>query len=141
MQKSKLTLIRGLPGSGKSTLAKSICVPSNEFTAHREADMFFMRGSKYEYDGMRIGEAHEWCQDNTKQLLITGYDVIVSNTFTTLKELRPYFDIAKELTLEMPQVITCQGQFGSIHNVPNDVVGRMAQRFVWDLSPLYKEFV
>lgn len=140
MKTPKLTLIRGLPGSGKSTLAKSIRAVGNEFIAHREADMFFMSGSKYEYDGMRIGEAHQWCQDNTRQLLSTGYDVIVSNTFTTLKELRPYFEIAKELGLEEPQVITCQGQFGSIHNVPYEVVGRMAQRFVWDLSPLYNEF-
>jgi len=42
---SKLILVRGLPGSGKSTFAKTFgCL-------HVEADMFYIVGGKYRFDG------------------------------------------------------------------------------------------
>ena len=40
-----LYLLRGLPGSGKSTLARHIG------DAFVEADMFFLKNGKYEFDG------------------------------------------------------------------------------------------
>ena len=56
----KLILLRGLPGSGKSTFAKSI---SNESTGHIESDMFFVKDGEYKFDGSKIKDAHNWCQD------------------------------------------------------------------------------
>lgn len=131
----KLILIRGLPGSGKSTLAKSF----NDFK-HFEADMFFtLDTGDYVFDASKLSIAHQWCQNKTKMNLSVGNNVVVSNTFTTLKELRPYFEIAKEFNI-IPFVITIQGCFGSIHNVPEETMIKMKQRFVHDISPLHKEF-
>ena len=134
-----LILVRGIPGSGKSTLAKWISVDST--VLHFEADMLFVdrETGEYKFDGMRIGEAHEWCQSITKQSLSEGYNVVVSNTFTRLKEMRPYFDMAKELNI-VPTVYVAQGGFRNIHRVPAHVLDNMSQRFEYDVTPLYDEF-
>jgi hypothetical protein len=84
----------------------------------------------------RIKDAHQWCQDSVREKLTKGYGVVVSNTFTTQKEMKPYFDMAKEFGIR-PQVILCQGNYGNIHNVPTDVLARMAERFEYDLFELW----
>ena len=135
----KLILIRGLPGSGKSTLAKTLMfAPAMGVTNHREADQFFMENGEYKFDIERLYLAHRWCQDKTRSDLEAGMNVIVSNTFTTLKELRPYFDIAQEFDIT-PQVITCHGCWANEHNVPQETLAKMKQRFVSDISSLYEK--
>lgn len=139
MEKPTLTLIRGLPGSGKSTLAKQMRYGRD--ISHFEADMFFVDGyGVYKYDSTRITLAHMWCRDSTIKELLRNNDVIVSNTFTTLREMRPYFELANELDLNPPAVILCQGSFGSIHNVPADVVSRMSARLEYNITSLYDDF-
>lgn len=132
---SALILVRGLPGSGKSTLAQKMANSSGH--AHLEADQFFMRNGHYDFRIEDLSLAHRWCQNETRRLLQLGMTVIVSNTFTTVKELRPYFDIAAEFVL-IPQVIACQNQFTSVHNVPEETMARMRQRWTWDISELFK---
>lgn len=131
----KLYLIRGIPGSGKSTLAKTIGNGILSNWSHYEADMFFIKNGVYEFDHSKIKQAHEWCQEQTKEDLARGFTVIVSNTFTTIKELTPYFDIAL-LYGVMPTVITCNSNWGNIHNVPADTLSKMKERFQHDISPL-----
>lgn len=133
----KLTLIRGLPGSGKSTLAKKLA--STDDGEHFEADMYFMTSSgEYVFDAQRLRHAHVWCQTETFDCLSFGASVYVSNTFTTIKELRPYFDLALEFDIT-PTVITMNNQWGNVHDVPEDKLKAMKQRFVHDLSPLFDE--
>jgi hypothetical protein len=108
-------------------------------TAHFEADMFFLKNGVYEFDGMLIGEAHEWCQQCTRECLEDDVDVIVSNTLTTIKELRPYVWMAKDTGSKL-NVINCLGNFGNIHSVPDQVLINMRQRFVHDISPLLIEY-
>lgn len=133
----QLTLIRGLPGSGKSTLAKKLA--STDDGEHFEADMYFMTNSgEYVFDAQRLHHAHVWCQSETSDCLSFGASVYVSNTFTTIKELRPYFEIALEFGIT-PTVITMNNQWGNIHGVPEDKLKAMKQRFVHDLSPLFDE--
>ena len=131
---SKLILVRGMPGSGKSTLAAKIA--GIEYYNHLETDQFWMVDGEYKFDMSRIKEAHQWCQDKTRQLLDYGLGVVVSNTFTTQKEMKPYFDMAKEFGIR-PQVLLCQGNYGNIHNVPTDVLAKMAERFEYDLFELW----
>lgn len=134
-----LTIIRGLPGSGKSTLAKALRIAYGHLTTvHFEADQFFVVDGKYQFDGMRIGEAHAWCQTEVDNALFYKQDVIVSNTFTTHKELKPYFEMAKKYKVNV-QVILCQGNFGSIHEVPEHVIHNMRQRFAYDLTSLFED--
>ena len=131
-----LILVRGLPGSGKSTLAQQLVRSFGH--AHLEADQFFMRNGNYEFRAEDLPAAHRWCQNETRRLLTSGMTAVVSNTFTTVKELRSYFDIASEFEL-IPQVIACQNQFGSIHSVPEETMERMRQRWAWDISELFTE--
>lgn len=135
---ASLTLIRGVPGSGKSTLARKLLVAlGTQVTDHFEADMYFYKDGKYEFDGMQIGQAHFWCQSVTDDSLFYKRDVIVSNTFTTNKEMKPYFEMAKKYSI-IPQVIHCQNEYGSIHGVPPEVLQKMRERFSYDLSLLYE---
>lgn len=132
-----LILIRGCPGSGKTTLAKKLVENSDSKTKHFEADQYFTDASgNYKWDGMKIGEAHERCQSKTKLALYEGHDTVVSNTFTRLKEMKPYFDMAHELGVQV-QVITCQGEFKDIHDLPERVSKNMKNRFEYNVTPLF----
>lgn len=137
-------IIRGLPGSGKSTTAKMLYNRTDTF--HFEADMFFVNThGEYKFDGSKISDAHEWCYNQTEKALeistrIDSVNVIVSNTFTRKKELRPYFELAKKYNIK-PQVITCQGDFGNVHSVPQETIVHMKQRFDFNcVDELMKEY-
>ncbi len=118
-----LTLIRGLPGSGKSTLAELLSYQDNHI--HYETDMYFIKDGVYQYDASKIKDAHMACQRHVRSALANAWNVIVSNTFTQMWEMRPY--------LEMPytnlKVIECHGKFQNIHNVPNEVIEKMRARW------------
>jgi len=127
-----MILIRGLPGSGKSTLARSL----EDF--HIEADQYFIGDyDQYEFDASKLREAHAWCLREAEDVLIRRYSAVVSNTFTTKKELKPYFELAKKYNI-IPTVILCQNNFGSIHNVPEETIEKMKKRFQYDISELFE---
>lgn len=134
-----LTLIRGLPGSGKSTLAAKL---GNDYTTLLEADSYFYdEYGNYVFDEKELRAAHSWCLGTTSFNLSLGEDVVVSNTFTTLREMKDYYLMAKELGVKL-NVITCQGQFGNLHNVPQETLDKMEKRFfhgdvIKELGKLY----
>ena len=47
--------------------------------------------------------------------------MIVSNTFATKRELKPYFDFADENDIPV-DVYRCTGEYQNVHNVPEEVV-------------------
>lgn len=125
MKNNRLILVRGLPGSGKSTYAK------NYFGGHirLEADMYFIQpDGSYDWAADRLSKAHNWCFETTKIMLNNGYDVVVSNTFTTLKELNPYIEVASSNDIPFA-VFRMTNEYTSIHNVPQIVIEKMRIRF------------
>jgi hypothetical protein len=106
--------------------------------AHFEADQYFVgTDGVYNWNPAGLGRAHEWCQLKTAEHLTMGYIVVVSNTFTTRKELRPYFDMVHEILGEDPNVILMQSNFGNVHGVNDEVLEKMKGRFVYDISDMY----
>jgi hypothetical protein len=134
-----LIIIRGLPGSGKSTLARYIGLGLKqgdnekrcdiEF-AHYEADQYFMsKQGVYLYKPELIGEAHEWCQDMTSQAMKDNVDfVVVSNTFTQQWEVNPYLILANDNGYHV-SIIECQNSFGSTHDIPEEAIQGMRDRW------------
>ncbi|OOG58194.1 hypothetical protein B0E49_04460 [Polaromonas sp. C04] len=118
-------MIRGLPGSGKSTMARVLAMIGFK---HFEADMFFEREGDYKYDASRIRDAHGWCQRMTREALAKGERVVVSNTFTQLRELDPYLPMAGNV-----RIVEAQGKWQNRHGVPDEALERMAQR--WEPLP------
>lgn len=114
-----LTLIRGLPGSGKSTLAKAI--PA----VHLEADMYFVNEQgEYQYRAEEIGDAHQWCQQQTDYWLQQGKSVVVSNTFVKQWEMTVYKKLARKHKAKL-NIIVCRERYGNIHGVDDEVIERM----------------
>lgn len=127
----KLVLIRGLPGSGKSTLAKSL-----QGFRHLEADQFFMGDDGvYRFDASKLKQAHQACLQQAELSLGCGYSVVVSNTFSRKWEMQPYLDMAKRWSVT-PQIVECHGNFGNVHNVPEETISQMKAR--WEPYP-FKE--
>jgi predicted kinase len=140
----ELILVRGIPGSGKSTLAKTLMyfrqsVDYADFD-HFEADQFFIdqKTGKYNFDASKLNQAHNWCLDQTREGLTRNAVVYVSNTFTTKRELKPYFEMAKEFGI-VPVVYLAQNQFNNVHNVPEDKLQAMRDRFQYDITELFAE--
>lgn len=134
---SKLIIIRGLPGSGKSTFAKSL-VDAKFADVFCEADQFFVdEKGNYNYDGMKIGEAHSDCLTRVQGYLALGMNVVVCNTFTRESELAPYIDYCKKNKIQFVSLIV-ENRHGnqSIHGVPPNVMTKMRDRFSFNLDGL-----
>jgi len=138
----ELIIIRGNPGSGKSTLAKCLLASYERFipVCHYEADQFFTdKAGNYHWDVTRIGAAHAWCQTECAERLKEGDTVIVSNTFTTKKELQPYFEMIQQYG-QNPTVILAQSNFSSVHGVPENVLHNMKNRFLFNIDEMFVKF-
>jgi hypothetical protein len=102
-----------------------------------EADQYFYdKAGNYNWDGMKIGNAHSWCQNSTYEALEQGKTVIVSNTFTLKRELKPYFNMIQKHERD-PTVICLQSNWGSIHGVPDNVLLNMRKRFCYSIEELF----
>jgi len=121
---NRLVICRGIPGSGKSTYAKKYF----ESYTHVEADMFWEKDDEYKFDITKLWLAHKWCLDKVEKCLANGENVVVANTFTTPKEMKPYLALKEKLNIRVT-VIRMETQYGSIHNVPEETIEKMRKRF------------
>lgn len=127
--KNTLILLRGLPGSGKSSAANEI-VKNGFKWVNFEADSFFYKDGKYNFDRTKLHLAHLYCRKNTEDALRQGWNVIVSNTSTTDKEVQVYKSLANELGANFVSLITENRHEGTnVHSVPHDVLQNMKNRF------------
>jgi predicted kinase len=120
-----LYLVRGLPGSGKSTFAKTLG------GSHHETDNFFMVDGKYKFDGTKIKEAHNWCQNKVKTDMMVGREkIVVSNTFTQEWEMDEYYWLAEQYDYIVYSLVVENRHMGiNEHGVPADKLEQMKNRF------------
>lgn len=139
-----LFIVRSLSGGGKSTLAKQIA--EREQCYHLEADMYFVHDGVYKFNAKELGHAHKWCYDMVEKYLVLDGKVVVSNTFTTLRELLSYFRLAAKnepclvsvlepSTLWKYDVTECFKR--NTHNVPIHVLEAQLARWVEIPEGLY----
>jgi hypothetical protein len=129
-----LYIIRGLPGSGKSTEAKRIMAEAPDKFKHYEADDFFTNPTtgEYVFNASKLHLAHSLCLQLTENTLMLGFNVIVSNTFSTLSEILPYTYIASKTRARL-DVRQMNNTFQNIHNVPTATIEKMKAR--WENFP------
>lgn len=120
-----LIIVRGLPGSGKSTQSRELADIGYK---HLEADMYFVRSGIYNFDASKLFAAHNWCQSEVQKAMYNNERIVVSNTFTTKKEIQPYLDLAKEYEYSV-SIMECTGEFGSVHGVPEETIEKMRKRW------------
>ena len=127
-----LIILRGLPGSGKTSFAKYM-FSNNVF----EADQYFYdENGNYNFDATKLHVAHMDCQNRVEKLMQMssttqyGSEIVVSNTATTEKELKPYYDLAEKYDYKVVSLIV-ENRHGSknVHNVPDEKLEQMRTRF------------
>ena len=129
----ELILLRGLPGSGKSTLAKIILQlrESDEPEVLSADDFFINEDGEYDFDSVKIKEAHQYCQFRcSERMRQQKAKIVVANTFTQEWEMKIYFEMAERYNYRVHTVIV-ENRHGSenIHNVPEDKLQKMKERF------------
>ncbi len=136
-----LIIMRGLPGSGKTTLAKKLKEKYLD-VAYHSTDLFFINNlNEYKFDFQKIGDAHLWNQGQCEISMNTNYFeyVIVDNTNTTYKELKPYCQMAARLGYKV-ELYTIQPKKEdldlyskrNLHGVPLTSIQRMYDRWQSD---------
>lgn len=117
-----LYLIRGVPGSGKTTMAKEMGLEN-----HFEADMWFERNN-IPFKKELLSVAHEWCKQRVGRAMLSGNDIVVSNTFIRKWEMDPYLDLAFSFGYHVVVKIA-SGNYENVHGCPKETVDRMRTSF------------
>jgi len=120
----ELFVVRGLPSSGKTTFAFKLC------RTVISADDYFEIEGEYLFDASKLGEAHGYCKRMTERHMELNADIAVANTFTTEKEMKPYFKLAEKYGYTVTTVIV-ESRHGNKndHNVPSETIEKMRNRF------------
>ena len=89
-----------------------------------------MVDSEYRFNADLLGHAHHWCRSKVEQDMSQGQQaIVVSNTFTTEKEMKPYLALAEEFGYNVTSIIT-ENRHGneSVHDVPAETMQKMRDR-------------
>ena len=126
-----LIILRGIPGSGKSTVADILAEGVFNHTICCADDYFTNDEGVYNWYPSGIKKAHEASQLKCREAMERGESrVIVANTNTTEKEMKPYNDMANEFGYRVISLIVeNRANTTNIHNVPESTLKKMCDRF------------
>jgi len=145
MKRNKVILVRGISGSGKSTQVFALRKKYEMNTGTGpdfvtcSADYFFMDRGIYNFDPIRLGQAHSWCLSSYVDAIMKRTSVIVvDNTFIHHWEMKNYLEAARlaghydvevqEIQVKtVEQLKTCVRR--NTHKVPGEIIFRMAMEF------------
>ena len=137
MRRKVLYIVRGLSGSGKSTIAEEIVNElwddeSKTFVKdfYSADDYFTDPQGNYNFDPSKLSDAHAECLSNVELAMQKNCirKIAVANTFSQSWEAQPYFKLAKKYDYS-PFVLECQNDFGNIHEVPQETINAMKNRW------------
>ena len=128
-RRKELVLVRGASGAGKSTYTKKH-LPGAVVCS---ADHYFERSGSYKFDRKKLGAAHGYCKGKAETYMKKGTPlVVVDNTNTQLREMKPYVKLARKygytvrfVRLETPVAVSAAR---NTHGGPEEAVRRMAAR-------------
>lgn len=125
-----LIILRGIPGCGKTTTADLLVSMG---AAAFSADEYFVNRStgEYEFDATKLHSAHLWCQGMVELYMTSETEtIVVHNTNTTAKEMKPYYKLAEKYGYQVHSLIVENRHDGkNVHDVPEEILERMEQRF------------
>lgn len=120
-----LYILRAVPGAGKSTLAETlspyICCADDY---HTDAE------GNYNWKAENQGKAHEYSRQLCKDYMIAGKGkIVVANTNTSEREMRPYANLAKTYGYTVFYLVVENRHGGTdSHNVPEETKAKMDER-------------
>ena len=127
-----LIILRGLPGAGKTSFLQSQLDIRTGVHAFSADDYFYDENGNYNWNPSKIHLAHQSCYDSTHHAMKSGWldTIIVHNTFTREKEIKPYQELASIYDWRFVSLIV-ENRHGSesVHNVPISTIHKMKNRF------------
>ena len=137
MSKKTLWILCGVPGSGKSFRTAELMKKYDGAVKCSADDFMVDEDGNYAFSPDKLGWAHQSCRSKTEKSMKDGVGVIIiDNTNTSARELKPYRKLAKRFNYEVVEELVGNLDEESIqkyaercvHNVPAEHVHRMAQR-------------
>jgi len=120
-------LIRGVSGSGKTTLANHLA-RNGRHPVMAADDYFIQKDGTYVWSADKLGQAHKECENRCKKSMQRKKRMIlVNNTFTKAKSMKPYFKLADTHGYIVFSIIV-ENRCNTIntHNVPAETILDMA---------------
>ena len=92
---------------------------------------FYEKYGYYKWSAEELGRAHKWCEDKCRRAMMDATPrIVVSNTATRERDLKVYMKMAEEFGYRVTVTIVENRHGGkSIHNVPEEAVQSMEDRF------------
>lgn len=123
MENKTLYILRSVSGAGKTTLAKELEKNLPFSKAYSTDDYHYNHQGVYDFKVENLKKAHNHCQEMVKFSMETSLpSIIVHNTNTTEREIKPYLDLADQYGYKVVSLVV-ENRHGNkdVHNVSQNI--------------------